>query len=73
MIREVIRTKRMPPWHADPHIGQWQDDRSLSVAERQTLVHWIEAGAPRGNGPDPLAATPAEGARVASWDNPTSS
>lgn len=55
MIREVIRTKRMPPWHADPHIGQWQDDRSLTVAERQTLVHWIEAGAPRGEGPDPLA------------------
>ena len=20
MMREVIRTKRMPPWHADPHI-----------------------------------------------------
>ena len=33
MIREVIRTKRMPPWHADPHIGQWQDDRSLTVVE----------------------------------------
>ena len=57
MIREVIRTKRMPPWHADPHIGQWQGDRSLSIEERQALVHWIEAGAPRGSGPDPLAAT----------------
>ena len=54
MIREVIRTKRMPPWHADPHVGTWRNDRSLSVAERQTLVHWIEAGAPRGAGPDPL-------------------
>ena len=21
MIREVVRTKRMPPWHADPHTG----------------------------------------------------
>lgn len=54
MIREVVRTKRMPPWHADPHIGQWQGDRSLSTEEVQTLVHWIEAGAPRGDGPDPL-------------------
>ena len=54
MIREVVRTKRMPPWHADPHIGQWQGDRSLSIEEIQTLVHWIEAGAPRGDGPDPL-------------------
>jgi hypothetical protein len=55
MIREVVRTKRMPPWHADPHTGTWNGDRSLSVEEKQTLVHWIEAGAPRGKGPDPLA------------------
>jgi hypothetical protein len=54
MIREVVRTRRMPPWHADPHIGQWQDDRSLSTAETRKLIHWIEAGAPRGDGPDPL-------------------
>ena len=55
MIREVIRTKRMPPWHADPHIGTFQGDRSLTAAEAQTIVHWIEDGAPRGKGPDPLA------------------
>jgi hypothetical protein len=55
MIREVVRTKRMPPWHADPHIGVWDGDRSLTVEEKQTLVHWIESGAPRGKGPDPLA------------------
>jgi thiol-disulfide isomerase/thioredoxin len=55
MIREVIRTKRMPPWHADPHIGVFQGDRSLSLQETQTIVHWIEAGAPRGKGADPLA------------------
>ncbi len=57
MIREVVRTKRMPPWHADPHIGVWKNDASLSPEETQTLVHWIEAGAPRGSGPDPLAET----------------
>lgn len=55
MIREVIRTERMPPWHADPHYGVFKNDRSLSQEEIKTLVHWIEAGAPRGNGPDPLA------------------
>jgi hypothetical protein len=54
MIREVVRTQRMPPWHADPHIGQWSGDRSLSADEVRDLVHWIEAGAPRGDGPDPL-------------------
>ncbi|GAB1261725.1 redoxin domain-containing protein [Aurantivibrio plasticivorans] len=55
MIREVVRTKRMPPWHADPHVGEFSNDRSLSNEEQQTLVHWIEAGAPRGEGGDPLA------------------
>ena len=60
MMREVIRTKRMPPWHADPHIGTWKGDRSLTVDETRTLVHWIEAGAPRGNGPDPLLKVAAQ-------------
>ncbi|MDZ7684463.1 MAG: cytochrome c [Gammaproteobacteria bacterium] len=27
MIREVIRKRRMPPWHADPHIGEWANER----------------------------------------------
>ena len=55
MIREVVRTRRMPPWHADPQVGAWLDDRHLSPTQKQTLVHWIEAGAARGSGPDPLA------------------
>jgi mono/diheme cytochrome c family protein len=55
MIREVIRTDRMPPWNADPHVGKFEDDKSLTKAEIKTVVHWIEAGAPRGEGPDPLA------------------
>ncbi len=54
MIREVIRTDRMPPWHSDPSIGHFIGDRSLTPDEIKTLVHWIEAGAPRGVGPDPL-------------------
>lgn len=55
MIREVVRTQRMPPWHADPAVGHFSNDRSLSAEQTQKLVHWIEAGAPRGAGPDPLA------------------
>ena len=54
MIREVVRTQRMPPWHADPHYGAFVGDRSLSEQQAKTLVHWIEAGAPRGAGDDPL-------------------
>lgn len=57
MIREVILTRRMPPWHADPHVGTFAGARSLTKEQAQTLVHWIEAGSPRGEGPDPLAET----------------
>jgi mono/diheme cytochrome c family protein len=56
MIAESIRTDRMPPWEADPHVGTFSNDKSLSNSEIKTLVHWIEAGAPRGEGADPLAA-----------------
>jgi hypothetical protein len=56
MIREVIRTDRMPPYHADPHVGKFSDDQRLSSDQVKTLVHWIEAGSPRGDGPDPLGA-----------------
>ncbi len=54
MIREVVRTQRMPPWHADPHYGVFKNDRSMTGDQVKTLVHWIEAGAPRDNAPDPL-------------------
>jgi len=55
MMREVIRTDRMPPWNADPNVGEFLHDYSMQPEEIKTLVHWIEAGAPRGDGPDPLA------------------
>jgi len=55
MIREVVRTNRMPPWHADPLIGEFHEARGLSDEDKKILVHWIEAGAPRGDGPDVLA------------------
>jgi hypothetical protein len=54
MIREVVRTKRMPPWHADPEIGHWRNDVGMSDQDNKTLIAWIEAGAPRGEGDDPL-------------------
>lgn len=54
MIEEVIAAKRMPPWHADPHYGKFENDRSLTTLETQTLLRWIQQGAPRGEGDDPL-------------------
>ncbi|HLZ73553.1 redoxin domain-containing protein [Phenylobacterium sp.] len=56
MIREVIRTDRMPPYHADPRVGHFSDDKRLTPQEIKTLVSWVEQGAPRGDGADPLGA-----------------
>ena len=60
MIRESVRERRMPPWFADPHVGAWANDMSLSADQAKTLVHWIEAGAPRGDGEDILKLQAAE-------------
>jgi len=56
MIRETIRTKRMPPFHADTHVTKYSDGNPLTGEQIKTLIHWIEAGAPRGAGADPLAS-----------------
>ena len=53
-IKTELVAGRMPPWHADPHYSKFSNDMSLSDLEKTKLVAWIEAGAPRGTGPDPL-------------------
>lgn len=58
-IRAVLLTGRMPPWHADPQIGKFAHDRSLSVEQKRTLVRWIDAGSARGRDADPLPMIPA--------------
>ena len=62
MMREVLMNRRMPPWHADPAIGNFSTDRSLSAEQLRTLVQWIDAGSPRGEGPDPLLERKAQAA-----------
>ncbi|MEQ1780037.1 MAG: hypothetical protein ABMA14_01670 [Hyphomonadaceae bacterium] len=61
MIREALRTKRMPPYHSDDHGSTWTDDMRPTNEQVKTIINWIEAGAPRGTGADPLpdAAKPA--------------
>ena len=58
MIEEVVLTRRMPPWDADPHFGKFANNPSLSVAEARTLLRWVRQGAPRGEGADPLESIP---------------
>jgi hypothetical protein len=54
MMRESVMSERMPPWFADAHGTKFSNDTSLTSEENKTLIHWIEAGAPRGVGEDIL-------------------
>lgn len=55
MIREVLLNKRMPPTQVDPYLSHSANARYVSPEELQTIVHWIDAGAPRGDSEiDPL-------------------
>ena len=42
----------MPPWFADPAIGKFSNDPSLSAAEIATLTAWAKAKAPAGDAKD---------------------
>jgi len=59
MVREVVLNKRMPPMQVDEESGTSANAHELSAEEKQKLLHWMEAGAPRGDGEvDPLEQVP---------------
>lgn len=63
-IRESVRLKKMPPWFADPHVGKFSNDRSLSAADIDTLAKWADTGAAEGN----LSEAPAAVKFVSGWN-----
>jgi len=48
-IKEKVTIGVMPPWHADPHIGEFANDRRLSQQQIETISTWVDQGAPEGN------------------------
>lgn len=55
MIREALLTRRMPPGQIDPdHVDRFVDLHHISDEEMATLIAWIDEGARRGRGRDPL-------------------
>jgi len=51
-IRQAVLTKKMPPWFADPKYGHFKNDTSLSQKEIDSVVSWVDRGAPEGNPSD---------------------
>src|SRR5258708_36050996 len=62
-IRDAVRSRKMPPWFADPCCGRFANDRPLTAAEIDTLASWAESGANKGDERDapPPKSWPASG------------
>jgi hypothetical protein len=54
-IADSAAKREMPPWFADPTVGHFLNDPSLTQQEIDTLVSWANAQAPAG---DPHSAPP---------------
>jgi hypothetical protein len=58
VIKNKVVAREMPPWFADPaHTLKMRNDRSLSQAQIDTIVAWVDGGAPKGSDAD-LPAMP---------------
>jgi hypothetical protein len=53
-IKTRVTARQMPPWHIDKSVGvqQFTNDRSLSDDQIETIVRWIDQGAPKGDPKD---------------------
>jgi hypothetical protein len=47
-IRQAVTLRKMPPWFADPHFGEFANDPSLTATEISTVQAWVDGGAPAG-------------------------
>lgn len=56
LIKLKVEQRLMPPWHVNPYVGiqEFKNDRSLSDEQIETIVKWVDGGAPLG----PIEAMP---------------
>ncbi|MGB2626213.1 MAG: cytochrome c [Candidatus Acidiferrum sp.] len=48
-IQTATEKRSMPPWFAEPGIGKFRNDPSLSDSEIASIAAWVKAGEPLGN------------------------
>jgi len=57
-IAAAVRTRLMPPWHADRGFRRYLGNPSLSKAQISAITRWAAAGAPKGDAASPGAPLP---------------
>ena len=53
-MKTRVQSRMMPPWHVDKTVGirEYENDVSLTDEEIETVVQWVDGGAPRGEEAD---------------------
>jgi hypothetical protein len=53
-IKAKVAARMMPPWHLDPTVGVQKFKNGISLTDQQvdTIVRWVDGGAPQGNPSD---------------------
>ncbi|MBI3403756.1 MAG: cytochrome c [Acidobacteria bacterium] len=53
-IAQRVGARQMPPWHIDKTVGiqKFKNDRSLTDDQVDTIIRWVNAGAPKGDPKD---------------------
>ena len=53
-IEDAVVSRDMPPWHIDKTVGiqDFQNDRSLTREQIDTIVEWVRSDAPKGDAKD---------------------
>src|SRR5262245_27067612 len=51
-IKNKVVARQMPPWGADPTFGTFKNDPRLTEKDIETIVAWVDGGAPKGDDAD---------------------
>jgi hypothetical protein len=51
-MKEAVKTRKMPPWFADPRYGHFSNANTLTGAQIYTITAWADAKAPKGDPKD---------------------
>ena len=67
LIRYRVENRVMPPWHVNPDVGiqDFINERGLTPEERETILTWVDQGAPQGD--MSLAPAPLEFEEALVW------
>ncbi len=51
-MKTAVASRKMPPWFADPGVGHFRNDRTLSAEDIDVISKWADSGAPEGDAKD---------------------